>query len=404
MGKDQRRRCAQQCVRVTKWLAIIANVLLTSIGAYGFYLGFHTFNDQQELDLVLVLISFYMAVFGLMGLAGECKARILYGKFGFLSSRLGRGIFYLIIGSLATVQGIQTAFCTEFVGGDMKCPARTCDLNEGTIDNPKCGDRQVCFGNRDDSKASGYCVGGCDGTNGAFDAGSQQQSTVECKGTSWPSYATDPSGNRIAKGKYVPGTDSQQCANYAAGGFQPACKKNGVCNPPCFYVGSQEVGGFAPLYFGETCTPANSQDHGKNFCLPGLQCLPKPGASGSTGQYVCRWHDDSIENQGITSMMKRCCAFVDHEKFTLAAGCVQLIVGFMLVNSYLFVRTGDAGIYHDPVMGGGAPNKAPLMGGGGAAGDATMAAEDGWGGGDDTFAAEPERSSPTYAYGSDEED
>ena len=55
----------------------------------------------------MVLISFYMLVFGLIGIMAECKAEIMFHKLGFLASRFGRGCFYLFVSTLALVEGMQ---------------------------------------------------------------------------------------------------------------------------------------------------------------------------------------------------------------------------------------------------------------------------------------------------------
>jgi hypothetical protein len=100
-----RKICSTRAVAICKMLSILSSVFTSSVGCYGFYLGWHTFNQDDEIDLVLSLVSFYMLVFGLMILLAECKAVGVFDKFGFLASRLGRGIFSIFIGSLATVEG-----------------------------------------------------------------------------------------------------------------------------------------------------------------------------------------------------------------------------------------------------------------------------------------------------------
>jgi hypothetical protein len=102
-----RQLWSTRLVAICKTLSIISSVFTASVGCYGFYLGWHTFNQDDEIDLVLSLVSFYMLVFGLMILLAECKAAGVFAKFGFLASRLGRGLFAIFIGSLATVEGAQ---------------------------------------------------------------------------------------------------------------------------------------------------------------------------------------------------------------------------------------------------------------------------------------------------------
>merc|ERR1711871_297941 len=67
-----------------------------------------------------------------------------------------------------------------------------------------------------------------------------------------------------------------------------------------------------------------------------LECYSKGGGAAA----VCQSQYNLLD-----PMSRRCCAFVDKEKFTLAAGCVQLIVAFMLLFSYALVSSGEAGEY-----------------------------------------------------------
>ena len=77
-------------VKGIKALGVFSTIFSASIGCYGFWLGWHTFNYQQQVDLVMVLISFWMLIFGVIGVMAECKAD-MWKQMGFLASRFGRG-------------------------------------------------------------------------------------------------------------------------------------------------------------------------------------------------------------------------------------------------------------------------------------------------------------------------
>ena len=313
----------QRFVSCTKGLCILADVLLISIGCYGFYLGFHTFNVQQELDLVLVLISLYMVLFGLIGLGGELRARVLYDKFGFLGSRLGRACFYIVIGSLATVQGYQTAFCEELVVG-AQCPAGFCDPSLGPV-QPKCRSDEVCVLNQ--------CVPGCD-----------QSKVTQAKGggayfcqSNQNGYANVPAlpmnGNGTKASPAI--ASSKSCASFSNGALTKACNdKSDTC---CFYV---IAGSTNTQFINQNCSITKDQN---SNCVgigsegsKALACY----SQGNSSPDVCQSQYNHLD-----PMSRRCCAFVDKEKFTLAAGCVQIIVAFMLLFSYAFVSSGQAGEY-----------------------------------------------------------
>ena len=78
-------RFSTRTVAICKVLSVVAACFTASVGCYGtvlsapqkfqinaptlppgFYLGWHTFNVDEEIDLVLSLVSFYMLCFGLM--------------------------------------------------------------------------------------------------------------------------------------------------------------------------------------------------------------------------------------------------------------------------------------------------------------------------------------------------
>ena len=287
-GGPKRGHLGQTFVKVCKVFAIISNILMSSVGAYGFYLGFHTFNSAQQVDAVLVLISLYMAVAGLLGLGGELKARVLFHKFGFLSSRMGRACFYMIMGSLATVQGIQTAYCTAFVEDMPSCPAPFCTPNNASLLQPygeadQCRDEEICYKNG--------CFAGCSKSNHNVNEG--------CK---------DVSGCIFA----VPATNPE--SSY----FN--------LNNETFFV-CEKV---KPLYMGDSCA------HVAAPCIAGTSC----DTTAAFPKCIV------VNDKYLNPMQSRCCAFVDKEKFTLAAGCVQMLAALGLILSYGAVPSGGAGQYH----------------------------------------------------------
>ena len=104
-------------LNIIRFLCGVGCIGLSSVGCYGFYLGFDTTPgasggySNDKFDGTMILISFYMVMFGLIGLLAECRMTRTFSKFGFLASRFGRGVFYIFIGSFAVVQG--EAFCVQ---------------------------------------------------------------------------------------------------------------------------------------------------------------------------------------------------------------------------------------------------------------------------------------------------
>lgn len=64
-------------------------------------------SSHGNFQITIVCISFYMIMFGIIGIMAECKAAQIFEKFSFLASRMGRGIFMIFIGSFATCMGNQ---------------------------------------------------------------------------------------------------------------------------------------------------------------------------------------------------------------------------------------------------------------------------------------------------------
>ena len=286
-GGPKRGPLGQTFVKVCKVFAIISNILMSSVGAYGFYLGFHTFNSAQQVDAVLVLISLYMAVAGLLGLGGELKARVLFHKFGFLSSRMGRACFYMIMGSLATVQGIQTAYCTAFVEDMPSCPAPFCKPNNASAlygEADQCRDEEICYKNG--------CFAGCSKKN--YEHGQGCKDVRDC---TFAVPATKPPSPNL----------------------NPANETFFVCEPS------------TPQYEGDLCGA-----HVAAPCIAGTSC----GTTAAVPK--C----EVVNDVDLNPMQSRCCAFVDKEKFTLAAGCVQMLAALGLILSYGAVPSGGAGQYH----------------------------------------------------------
>jgi hypothetical protein len=59
---------------------------------------------------MLVLTSFYMAIFGFFGMLASCGAPVVKNRFGFLRNRCGRGFFLFFIGTLAVGQGLNFTY------------------------------------------------------------------------------------------------------------------------------------------------------------------------------------------------------------------------------------------------------------------------------------------------------
>jgi hypothetical protein len=126
-------------------------IFIMSAGCFGFYLGFNTKYEKQShdqvcgltgkvenstcglnqvgqdfhkqvcslcnegsFDFLLILTSFYMAVFGFFGLFASCGTPFIMNRFGFLKNRCGRGFFLFFIGSLAVAQGLNFTY-TEYL-------------------------------------------------------------------------------------------------------------------------------------------------------------------------------------------------------------------------------------------------------------------------------------------------
>jgi hypothetical protein len=69
---------------------------------------------RAKTDAMLILISFYMAFFGLLGAAGSSGICDVSGSFGFMRSRIGRGVLLVFVGSLAIAQGTNFLYTENF--------------------------------------------------------------------------------------------------------------------------------------------------------------------------------------------------------------------------------------------------------------------------------------------------
>lgn len=121
-GIEQNKGPAILIVKVIKILAIIGCCGLVSIGCFGFWFGWHTYNKNNEIDPQLMLLSVYMVLFGCATLLAELDYYGIFRKFPFLQSRFGRGMTYIFIGSLVFVQGVRFEenyyeYFTEISGG-----------------------------------------------------------------------------------------------------------------------------------------------------------------------------------------------------------------------------------------------------------------------------------------------
>mmetsp|Transcript_38964 Transcript_38964/g.70334 ORF Transcript_38964/g.70334 Transcript_38964/m.70334 type:complete len:210 (+) Transcript_38964:56-685(+) len=140
-------------VRILRWTEVVCWILTASTGCYGFYLGFDTRDAGEDLvcqregdgcgiiaghaalcnachrsrfDFIMILISFWMVIFGLVGLLAAFGAPFIRGECGFLRSRMGRGFFMFFIGTLGFAQGIDFTYiesltlavgCTDMAQG-----------------------------------------------------------------------------------------------------------------------------------------------------------------------------------------------------------------------------------------------------------------------------------------------
>lgn len=136
-------------------LGLIAHVnrFFRSIGCYGFYLGFDTkeetsakdgvcgFNADKQtcvlladrgklcrachesgFDVMMILISFYMAFFGVVGMGTSCGfgTSLQGGRFGFMRNRMGRGFFLFFMGTLAVAQGANFLYTQSLTLGTLR--------------------------------------------------------------------------------------------------------------------------------------------------------------------------------------------------------------------------------------------------------------------------------------------
>ena len=96
-------------VRWIKCVCLLGAVASCSIGCYGFWFSFHTYHEKHQFDPVFALVSFYVAIFGLLTTLAELDAAVVFKRFPFLASRCGRAATYIFIGSLAFVLGVKFA-------------------------------------------------------------------------------------------------------------------------------------------------------------------------------------------------------------------------------------------------------------------------------------------------------
>jgi len=149
----------RKTVQILECTVILCWVLTASSGCFGFYLGFDTkagadkgdlfscksqharnvnstkcdltapFVDctscgdkmhdtvcdachKASFDPVLIVISFWEVLLGLVGLLVHCGSTLILDRFGFLRNRFGRGFFLFFIGTLAVAQGLNFTFTT----------------------------------------------------------------------------------------------------------------------------------------------------------------------------------------------------------------------------------------------------------------------------------------------------
>lgn len=68
---------------------------------------------RSSVDIVMILVSVYMILFGFIGMAGSC-GYYLKDNFGFLKSQFGRGFFIFFIGTLAVAQGVNFEYSEKY--------------------------------------------------------------------------------------------------------------------------------------------------------------------------------------------------------------------------------------------------------------------------------------------------
>lgn len=132
-----RRRKAVQLIECS---VVVCWILTASSGCFGFYLGFDTKDSgvgpmlckrdgdqcavsgghqavcnechRSRFDPVMVLVSFYQVVLGLVGLLVSCGSKVVIDRFGFLRNRFGRGFFLFFIGTFGIANGLNFTFTT----------------------------------------------------------------------------------------------------------------------------------------------------------------------------------------------------------------------------------------------------------------------------------------------------
>lgn len=129
-------------MRLLSMANFAAWLFTASVGCYGFYVGWntdsHDFGDkvcgfsrdecvvvashktlcaachQTTTDYTMILISFYQVLFGMLGILAECRSILALRQFRFTSSRFGRGVLSLLVGTVAISEGLAFSYAESW--------------------------------------------------------------------------------------------------------------------------------------------------------------------------------------------------------------------------------------------------------------------------------------------------
>ncbi|KAM3144504.1 hypothetical protein pb186bvf_003373 [Paramecium bursaria] len=93
----------QMWLTVMKWINILAALFIAAIGIYQIVFFFE-FDNFDFLQIWSVFQPLYLILFAAMLLSLEFKPEPVLDQFQFLRSFLGRGVFYIFLGSIAGYQ------------------------------------------------------------------------------------------------------------------------------------------------------------------------------------------------------------------------------------------------------------------------------------------------------------
>ena len=90
---EERKSIPEKYGTVMKALSIAVGVLLIGLGIF----SYATLSLSDPMDVIL---PFYYMLFGLLMIAAEVGAKFLTGSFKFVENFMGRGLFYIFVGTL----------------------------------------------------------------------------------------------------------------------------------------------------------------------------------------------------------------------------------------------------------------------------------------------------------------